>query len=426
MGNTAVPLFAQDGMTLLAMFWFAVVLEVPRFLIASFYLVSRELLSRKPAYNAPAAGAMLQRVPKISVLLPGHNEGPSLERAIRGLNEQTLRPDQIVIIDDGSTDNMASVGHSLRARGLVDVFISTGLRGGKSAAHNLGLTYCTGDIIVIADIDTTFDRDALERIIEPFADGRVGAVSGNLGVRNADASMLSRFQTIQYITAIGLGRRVNDMLFGLFIASGAFSAFRRDALAQVGGWAAGPGEDGDMSTRLRRAGWEIRFQPDAWALTDVPTTLSAFLRQRARWNRSFVMLRLRKHIQIMNPFNSNFSLRDAVATLDALFFEAFRPMMFIGYATWLIARYGMQSLPIFAFVTALYMVAGIAMFVMASLLAGDYGHRRLLVYVPGSLLFNALIQRPAIVYAHFTELLFRRGYKDSFVPGRILKRIDQY
>ena len=44
MGNTAVPLFAQDGMTLLAMFWFAVVLEVPRFLIASFYLVSRELL----------------------------------------------------------------------------------------------------------------------------------------------------------------------------------------------------------------------------------------------------------------------------------------------------------------------------------------------------------------------------------------------
>jgi glycosyltransferase involved in cell wall biosynthesis len=321
--------FAFD-ITLLTMFWYAAVIEVPRFLIGALYMAGREVLGFSPRTESISADGLAPRTPTISVLLPGHNEGAGLERTILGLQEQTTLPLQIVVIDDGSTDNMADVGRKLKARGLIDVFISTGLRGGKAAAQNLGLTYCKGDIIVVSDVDTSFDRDAIARLLERFADPLVGAVSGNLGVRNFSSTIVARFQAIQYLNSIAMGRRINDVLYGLFVASGAFAAFRREALESVGGWSAGPGEDGDVTTKLRRAGWSVTFQPHAWALTDVPETLTGLLRQRARWNRSFAMLRFRKHAHILNPLHSNFSLRDSLGTLDALYFEAIRPIAFPG------------------------------------------------------------------------------------------------
>jgi cellulose synthase/poly-beta-1,6-N-acetylglucosamine synthase-like glycosyltransferase len=366
------------------------------------------------------------RTPTISVLLPGHNEGAGLERAILGLHEQTALPLQIVVIDDGSTDNMAEVGRRLKARGLIDVFISTGLRGGKAAAENLGLTYCKGDIIVVADVDTSFDRDAIARLLEPFADPRVGAVSGNLGVRNFNRTIIARFQAIEYLNGIAMGRRINDMLYGLFVASGAFAAFRREALESVGGWSAGPGEDGDVTTKLRRAGWAVRFQPHAWALTDVPETLTGLLRQRARWNRSFAMLRFRKHAHILNPLHANFSLRDSLGTLDALCFEAIRPAAFLVYIVWLFAEFGSMAWSILALVVAVYVIASGALFLTAVAVSGHYGRLGLLPYVPGAMLFNSIVLRPATVYVYVTELLWRFGYRDDFLPSRVLARIDRF
>ena len=94
-------------------------------------------------------------------------------------------------------------------------------RGGKSAAINLGLSACTGDIVVISDVDTTFDRSAFAELLGYFADPRVGAVSGSLGVRNASASLITRHQAIEYAIGIALGRIVQDSLGILSIVSGA-------------------------------------------------------------------------------------------------------------------------------------------------------------------------------------------------------------
>jgi poly-beta-1,6-N-acetyl-D-glucosamine synthase len=132
-------------------------------------------------------------------------------------------------------------------------------RGGKSAAINLGLSACTGDIVVISDVDTTFDRSAFAELLGYFADPRVGAVSGSLGVRNASASLITRHQAIEYAIGIALGRIVQDSLGILSIVSGAFGAFRRAALEQVGGQDVEVGEDADLTMKLRRAGWRILF-----------------------------------------------------------------------------------------------------------------------------------------------------------------------
>jgi cellulose synthase/poly-beta-1,6-N-acetylglucosamine synthase-like glycosyltransferase len=94
----------------------------------------------------------------------------------------------------------------------------------------------------------------------------------------------------------------------------------------------------------------VRFQPHAWALTDVPETLTGLLRQRARWNRSFAMLRFRKHARILTPLHSNFSLRDSLGTLDALYFEAIRPIAFTVYLVWLFSEFGALAWPVVAIV----------------------------------------------------------------------------
>src|SRR6202011_607237 len=346
-----------DVYSFVGMFWYAVVLEIPRFAVGLVVAAGCSLLApRRPSTPVP-------RNIKVSVLLPGHNEGSVLRRAISALWEQSRGDLQIVVVDDGSTDDMARVGRELKREGLVDVFVSTGLRGGKSAATNLGLTFCTGEFVVVGDVDTSFDRYAIERVLEAFADPLVGCVSGNIGVRNYQSSIIARFQAIEYLITISLGRRLSDLLGILMISSGAFAAFRRDALIAVGGWDVGPGEDANMTLKLRRAGWKVRFAPEAWALTDVPETASALFKQRRRWNASFVRVRLDRFRAILNPFQQNFSVLDALGTIDLILFHAILPNMFLFYIISCIIYYGSFLLVILITVNAFYVTTTTIVFI---------------------------------------------------------------
>lgn len=106
---------------------------------------------------------------------------------------------------------------------------------------------------MISDIDTTFDRDAFAELLGYFSDPRVGAVSGNLGVRNTSASLITRHQAIEYAIGLSLGRCIADSLGTLTVVSGAFGAFRHAAIDQVGGQDVEVGEDADLTMKLRRA-----------------------------------------------------------------------------------------------------------------------------------------------------------------------------
>jgi len=402
-----------DVYSFVGMFWYAVVLEIPRFAVGLVVAAGCSLLTpRRPSTPVP-------RNIKVSVLLPGHNEGSVLRRAISALWEQSRGDLQIVVVDDGSTDDMARVGRELKREGLVDVFVSTGLRGGKSAATNLGLTFCTGELIVVGDIDTSFDRYAIERVIEPFCDPLVACVSGNIGVRNYRASVVTRLQAIEYLITISLGRHLSDLLGVVLIASGAFAAFRRDALIAVGGWDVGPGEDANMTLKLRRAGCKVRFAPDAWALTDVPETVSALFRQRRRWNASFVRVRLVRFNGILNPFQRNFSLLSALGTLDLIVFHAILPVLFFVYLISSVACYGSFFWVILVVVNGYYVSMTTIIFLCAVAAAGRYGHISLAPYVIAYALFRAYVMRIVAVGTYVDEFFLRRSYRDTFVPAKV-------
>jgi len=415
----------MDPLSLIVMFWHIVFFEAPRFVISIFAVGGAELLFRTRSYSTDAANSA-QKSPTVSLLLAGHNEGTSLEQCITGLHEQTTKPNQIVVIDDGSNDDMTAVASRLKDQGLIDVFVSTGLRGGKSSAANLGLTYCSGDIVIIADIDTSFDRSAITHLIDPFRDAHVGAVSGNIGVRNHQATIIARFQTIQYLVSISLGRRVTDMLGFLFIASGAFAAFRRSALTSIGGWEVGPGEDADLTVKLRQAGWKVRFQPYAWALTDVPETLTSLIKQRLRWNRTLIRVRVRKFRSMFNPFRPTFSLSNALGSLDIIYFQAIIPTSFVIYIAWLAVNYGADSIQILIIVSLGYIFLSLVSFLIAAALSPHYGRLSLFLYVPGYAIFNAYLLRLVGIYSYIDELLMRNSYKDTYVPSRVLNNVEKF
>jgi cellulose synthase/poly-beta-1,6-N-acetylglucosamine synthase-like glycosyltransferase len=271
-------------------------------------------------------------------------------------------------------------------------------------------------------VDTSFDRYAIETAVEIFNDPRVGCVSGNIGVRNSSASIVAKFQAIEYLLSISLGRQLADLLGVVTIASGAFSAFRRVALIAVGGWDVGPGEDASITLKLRQAGWKVRFASEAWALTDVPVTLTALLKQRNRWDASFVRIRLIRFKVILNPFSRNFSLIDAIAMVDGIFFQVVAPAAFVAYLITSLIFYGDKFYIILITISGFYVGLATLALICASAASGRYGQFRLLPYVIGYTIFRGYIMRLATTRTYVRELFLRDSYFDTFVPLKVQSR----
>ena len=166
------------------------------------------------------------------------------------------------------------------------------------------------------------------------------AVAGNIVVRNADHSVITGFQAIEYMISISQGKQAADLTDQMTCVSGAFGAFRRVALNRVGGLDAGGGEDLDVTLRLRQAGWRTLFAPEAICYTNAPETLAVLIRQRFRWERDAVRLRYRKHRDLLNPFSSRFSVRELLHEIEFAVFNVGSAIIFPIYIVWLFVTYG--------------------------------------------------------------------------------------
>lgn len=228
---------AHDLTGLLTLFWFVAVFDIPRYL---FLFVLTALLPKRRMTGEPD-------LHKVSVVVVGHSEAVKIDRCVRALHEQSRRPDEIVVLSDGSTDLMAERITNLTRCGLINAAHATELRSGKAAGLNLGARMSRGDVIVFVDCDCSFDRHALRNILRPLSDPAVGAVAGSVLVRNSQASLLTEFQAIEYLITISLGRQAMDRLGLVSCVSGALGAYRRSAFEATGGFDAEGGEDLDLT-----------------------------------------------------------------------------------------------------------------------------------------------------------------------------------
>ena len=289
---------------MIRIFWYFIFFEFGRYVLLEFWVLFVYWLGRKRRAKEweAARQALYNEMPLISLIAPGKNEGKNIFKLVKSLNEQTYQNVEVIIVDDGSDDETPIIGRNLEKNGLIDLFIRNDMRGGKASAANLAWRYSRGKFLLHLDADCSFDRTAVENIIIPFyLDPEIGGVGGNVKVRNGDVSLCARLQSIEYLKSISVGRIVTSYLGIYRIISGAFAAFRMDALKKIGVWDIGPGLDGDITVKLRKSGYKIHFEPTAICLTAVPTKFSKLWKQRLRRSRSLVRFRLRKHLDVFLP-----------------------------------------------------------------------------------------------------------------------------
>jgi poly-beta-1,6-N-acetyl-D-glucosamine synthase len=408
-----------DAKSLILLFWYTTLLEIPRYVIGA--LVTTAIVLWWRPVRAAASDLTL------SVVLVGHNEQRPLRACVEALAEQTVLADggvmQVVVVDDGSTDRMTDVARALQREGKIDTLLRLEHRSGKSAGVNLGLSACRGDIVIIADVDTTFDRDAFAEMLAYFADPSVGAVSGNIGVRNLSASLMTRVQGIEYAIGFSLGRRVADALGILSIVSGAFGAFRRNAIEQVGRQDVEVGEDADLTMKLRRAGWRIRFAPEANALTIVPETVATLIAQRLRWDRGLVTIWLRKFRGAFDPRESTFRLLNMLSVVDVLVFQVVLALAFPGYLVWLYYYFGNFAITIIGATLLGYAAINLLAF-FAAAAVGLQTPFRLVLYLPLYTVLHITVMRAVRLFAIIQEIVLRSSYRDLYVPSHVMRQVD--
>lgn len=309
--------------------------EFPRYILPGICLFFGWLMGR-PADDKPQKQRFLATQPKISILIVGWNEEDSIAKCIESLLQLDYPQLELIVVDDNSTDRMYEIAKPYADRGEIRLFKNTAATGrsGRPTASNLALHYATGDYVVSVDADTSFDRDILLHMVGPFYDPAVGAVAGNLKVRNIGASIWTDLQAVEYMISIGLWKRWLNLLGMNMQASGAFGAFRREALEECGAWDPELAEDADLSLKVKKAGWKIVFAPAAIAMTNAPETRKVLTGQRIRWDKGAMRTYFHKHRDLFLFWR--FDWRNSLELCLEYLFTVFFTYMYIGYLIWML------------------------------------------------------------------------------------------
>lgn len=412
-----------------SIFWYFFLLEAPRFLLMDFVILFVYFRKRDIGYDAreQARRQFLMENPLVSVIAPGKNEGKHIYKLVNSLNEQTYRNIQIVIVDDGSDDDTYTICKSLYENGYIDVFLRNDERGGKASAANLALRYATGKFVVHLDADSSFDTQAIENIIIPFyLDDKVGAVGGNIKVRNYDKNICTSVQAIEYLQTISVGRMVTSYLGIYKIISGAFGAFRKDIIDRIGGWDIGPGLDGDITVKIRKLGYKIEFEHTAVGLTNVPEKWKILSKQRLRWNKSLIRFRLRKHKDVFMP-HANFNFSNFFALFENVFFNLILDVIWFFYIINII----IVNVDFLAFIIPLkimlYGTASLLQFIVVLIISERWRQEiKLVIFIPLMMLYNGYYMRIIRTMAYIKEIFFLSSYKDPWNPQKSSAKAQEF
>ena len=238
-------------------------------------------------------------LPSVSVIVPCYNEGVVIENSIRSLLELVYPGLEIVVVDDGSSDDTYQRAARFAGRhGDTTVTVLRQRNRGKGEALNHGIGYSKGELVCCVDADSRLDPAALLHAVQHFRDPAVGAVAGNVKVGNR-RNLLTRLQALEYIEGLNMVRRSQGYFSAVNIIPGPMGVFRRSVLEEVGGYDRDTfAEDCDITIKILVHRWKVEYEPFAIAVTEAPETFVAFFRQRYRWTRG-ILQSLRKHARFL-------------------------------------------------------------------------------------------------------------------------------
>jgi biofilm PGA synthesis N-glycosyltransferase PgaC len=237
---------------------------------------------RMPEEKEAGFYALPDPPPMVSVLIPTFCEEKVIEATIEGVLKLDYPNYEVVVVDDGSTDATVGKISPYVESGRVRLVRKT-VNEGKAMALNDALQCLNGEIVLTIDADAVVDPQILRNIVPHFSSSRVAAVTGNPRVDNR-RTLLSKIQLIEFTSIVGLLRRAQRVWGRIQTVSGVVVAFRKSAVFDVGLFDPSMAtEDIDMSWRLQKRFWDIRYEPRGLVRMQVPETLRAYLKQRKRW-----------------------------------------------------------------------------------------------------------------------------------------------
>ncbi|HEU4714671.1 MAG TPA: glycosyltransferase [Pyrinomonadaceae bacterium] len=268
---------STGGWTLQWIFLIGIVLGLGRLLFIGSLALGQWLRSRR------RERLHVQFTPFVSIVVPAYNEALVIENTIRSLLASDYSKFEIIVVDDGSTDDTSKVvADVFGANERVRLFTVT--NAGKAEALNTGLRHARGEVIVALDADTIFAPETVGALARRFYDPEVGAVAGNAKVGNR-INLVTRWQALEYITSQNMDRRAFASLNCITVVPGAVGAWRKDLLLRAGGFESDTlAEDQDLTLRIRRLGYRIGYEETAIAWTEAPHNLRTLAKQRFRWS----------------------------------------------------------------------------------------------------------------------------------------------
>ena len=241
---------------------------------------------------------ILNVFPQISIIVPAYNEEKWISRTIESLLEADYPKKEIIIVDDGSTDNTYSKAMQYASK---DVKIFHKENGGKSSAMNYGMLFAKGEIIFTVDGDGVINRQALKSMVAEFTNPEVAGVAGNVKVVNRD-NLITHCQALEYVTAINLIKRATAILGVVQVMPGPLTAFRRIVAEQVGKYDKDTlTEDFDITIKILKVGNIVQSNSTGIAYTEAPSTIKGLYKQRLRWYQGNIQTFFKHRNVISNP-----------------------------------------------------------------------------------------------------------------------------
>jgi poly-beta-1,6-N-acetyl-D-glucosamine synthase len=235
----------------------------------------------QPPWDRPRA---LPGTPPVTVLIPCFNEGENAEETVGHALALDYPEFEVIAINDGSTDDTGEVLERLARRDPRLRVVHLAENQGKAMGLEAGALLARHEILLCIDGDALLDRHAAHWLVRHFVESPdVAAVTGNPRIRNR-TTLLGRVQVGEFSSIVGIIKRAQRSFGRIFTVSGVITAFRKSAVHQVGYWSPDMlTEDIDITWKLQRAGWDVRFEPNALVWILMPETVRGLWKQRLRW-----------------------------------------------------------------------------------------------------------------------------------------------
>jgi cellulose synthase/poly-beta-1,6-N-acetylglucosamine synthase-like glycosyltransferase len=269
-------------LTILAMYGFH------RYFLIYAYFKNRRNLPQPPS-------GPLHPLPRVTIQLPVFNERYVVERLIEEVCRMEYPREllEIQVLDDSTDDTAVIAQASVERHATLGHPISYHHRanreGFKAGALAEGMQKAGGEFIAVFDADFLPPPDFLEKTLPYFQDAQIGMVQTRWSYINRNYSPLTRVQSILLDGHFVLEHGARSRSGCFFNFNGTAGIWRRRAIEESGGWQHDTlTEDTDLSYRAQLRGWKFLYLPEIACDSELPTDISAFKSQQARWAKGLI------------------------------------------------------------------------------------------------------------------------------------------